>query len=687
MPALHKNIALDTNLVPYLPYSTHLQMTLSRILFILLAVPLITYGRQKDITSIKDTTGRVSVKDYDRLISRYRYDKPDSATWFANKGMALAKETKDTIGIAMMLNQIGMIEDNQGQFQQSRPKYLKARDLYAKVHNLKGVAAVTIRLGVVELRKGNYDKAIGYFLEALKVSEQIHDAKGIMEAYITLGEGYMGQRKYKIAIMYLTKAEAINNTIPFSNLTLNLYNDFGVSYRDIQQYDTAISYFNKGIALSDKPQYQGLNITITNNLASVYAKLGQRDRSIELQKTALAKAIAIKNYLRTFQTLTGLAATYGKSNPKEALNYYQRALDLVKPKGAQKQVIEILQQMATLYASQHQYEKAFETKDKEYTLADSFFYKDMSKQIASLQAAYELHQSQAKLNELKYINAQQRLERRILFSIITATILLLMVVGFYYFRSREFNLKLNKINAELKESNIVKDKLFSVLGHDLRSPFASVIDMLELINDEDISAEDKNEMISKLAKTSKASLEILNNLLRWGQMQIKGVRLNTTDLQPRYIIERNIAMLADAADKKSISVKDEVGDDIYISADPDHFEFVVRNLLSNAIKFTPNGGIVTIGAHSDGSAGRIKFSVQDTGVGIPEEKLESIFKINNISTDGTNDEKGTSLGLVICREFIEANDGTILAKSQPGKGSEFIFTLKRARHLQNGESK
>jgi len=654
---------------------------LYRLLLLLIALPLITFGGQRGIATQKDTLAKLTVKDYDKLVSRYRYDKPDSALYYVDKGLALAQKLRDTNGIAMMLNQMGMIDDNQGQFQASRPKYLKARALYAKVNNQKGVAAETIRLGVVELRKGNYDKAIGYFLEALKVSEQINDKKGMMEAYITLGEGYMGQRKYGTAIMYLTTAEKINNTIPFSNLTLNLYNDFGVSYRDIKNYDKAISYFNKGIALSSKPQYQGLNITLINNLASVYARQGQKAKSIELQKTALAKAIAIKNYLRTFQTLTGLAATYGRDDAKQALYYYQQALDLVKKKGAQKQVVEILQQMAALYSYQGKYKQAFEAKDQEYALADSFFYKDMSKQISSLQAAYQLHQSKARIQELRYINNQQSLERKILFGIITAVILMLMVVGFYYYRTTEFNKQLNKINAELKESNIVKDKLFSVLGHDLRSPFASMIDMLELINDEDISAEDKTEMINKLGMTSRASLEILNNLLRWGQMQLKGIRLTQVDLVPREIIERNIIMLSDGAEKKSISVQDLVGEDIHILVDADHFEFVIRNLLSNAIKFTPENGNITISAFSEPNLGRVRFSVKDTGVGIPQDKLESIFKIDNISTSGTNDEKGTSLGLVICREFIEANAGTIFAQSNPGEGSEFIFTLKRARNL------
>ena len=233
----------------------------------------------------------LSVKQYDQLISYYRYLKPDSAAYLAKVALELAIKTHDDNGHALILNQIGMIDDNLGKVDESHQKYIEARDIYLRTGQKTGLATELVRLGVIESRKGNYDKAIGYYLDALKASEQSGNLKGKMESYLTLGEAYLGQNKLDTALNYLKLAENINNTIPFSNLTLNIYDEFGVIYGKQGKYALSKAYLEKGIALSNKPQYQGLNITLTNSLAAVYAKQGFKDTSIRLQKSALAKSI------------------------------------------------------------------------------------------------------------------------------------------------------------------------------------------------------------------------------------------------------------------------------------------------------------------------------------------------------------------------------------------------------------
>ncbi|WP_158828556.1 ATP-binding protein [Mucilaginibacter lacusdianchii] len=574
-----------------------------------------------------------------------------------------------------MLNQLGMIDDNFGRFEESRLKYLRALNIYKVVGNTKGIGVETVRLGVVELRKGKYDKAIGYFLQALKVAEKSKNVAGKMEAYLTLAEGYMGQRKYEVAIKYLTIAEGLDKTLPFSNLSLNICNNFGVIYRETGNFDKAIFYLNKGIARSNVPQYQGLNITLTNNLAKVYLKKGNLHYSIRLQKQALAKAKAIQNYLRELQTLTGLAETLSQDSPRVAIQYFQEAYNLVNAKGAHKQKMEVLADMSALYRQQNNYKAALELKEKEHAIADSFFYQGMSKQITSLQSAYELEKSRAKVKELRLINSRDELKNNIITIIAICAILILGAAAYTLHRTRQLNKLLNTANTNLHESNAVKDKLFSVLGHDLRSPFASIIDMLYIINDDDTTEEERKFMVDKLAITSSASLETLNMLLRWGQMQIKGVRLNPDQLQPSLVVERSMALLSGAADKKKLNIQNRIDEKIKFVTDPDHFEFVIRNLLSNAIKFTPLGGLITIDAKVNFRINTIMFSIKDTGVGIAPDRMKDVFSINIESTRGTNNETGTSLGLVMCKEFIEANSGKIWVESEVGKGSCFKIAL------------
>ncbi|WP_448700361.1 tetratricopeptide repeat protein [Mucilaginibacter sp. AW1-3] len=654
-------------------------MLFNRIIFffLLFYYPIAAYC-QKPAANVLQHPQTVS--DYDKLISFYRYYKPDSAMYYAQLGVDLAKHNKDDNGLALMYNQLGMINDNLGKFDESRELYLTAHDIYARTGFQKGIATELIRLGVVELRKGNYDKAIGYFLESLNVSEQSGNKAGQMEANVTLAEGYMGQHKYDVALRYLVKAEKISATIPFSNISLNLYNDYGILYRDTGDFDKAKAYFNKGISLSNKPQYQGLFISLTNNLASVYAMQGFRQKSIQLQKTALAKAREIKNYLREELTLTGLAETYGKDDPAEALFYFKQALDLVKQKGAQKQVIEILDRIADMYQLQGKYKEAYLAKQEEHAIAEKYFYQGMAKQIVSLQNKYDLDKSVAKVKELEYINGKESLEHKVILTIMGGVVILLIFFALFYFRTSKLNWLLNKTNTELQESNTVKDKLFSVLAHDLRSPLATIINLLYVISDDDLPAEERKELINMVTVTSSASLDTLNNLLKWGEMQIKGIRLAAANLQAREIVTQDIDLLNASAQLKGITVKNDIDEQIQVYADRDHFEFVVRNLLSNAIKFTGEGGLISISAVPHEARNEVQFTVKDNGVGIDADRIVSIFNIGNISTDGTRDEKGTSIGLVLCKEFIEANQGKIWVKSKLGEGSEFEFTLRAAKN-------
>jgi signal transduction histidine kinase len=649
-------------------------------LLLIITLSVVTIGCSKAQVSPAQNgagayTSNLSIADYDKLVKRYRYYKPDSAVYFANMAIGYARHIKNSKGVANMLNQLGMIDDNRGEYSASTQKYQQALSIYRSQKDAVGEAAVIVRLGVVELRKGNYDKAIGYFLQSLKVSERSKNTQGRMEAYLTVGEGYMGQKKLDVALKYFQIAEKINGTIPFSNLSLNIYNNFGVIYREMGMPDKAIAYLQKGIMLSDEPQYQGLHITLINNLAKVYNKQGNKAKSVELQKTALEKARTIKNYLRELQTLTGLADTYGTSNAPQALFYFDQALTLVREKRAYKQEIEILSRLADLYKYQKNYKTALLIKEQQNALADSVFYKTMAKQVVSLQSEYQLYRSKASVRELRALNTSQKLQRNLYIAAVAACLLIILVVAYYFCQTRQLNKQLNKVNADLQESNRVKDKLFSVLAHDLRAPFASVIDLLYLLDDEDITGEEKSMLIKRLTTTSNVSLETLNMLLKWGEMQIKGVRLNTMIMQPKPIISRVINLVSVSANKKDITIMDTVDESLAVMVDPNHFEFVMRNLLSNAVKFTRLGGHIQISAALNQAGNTITFAVQDNGIGISAERLPKVFEIDNVSTKGTSNEAGTSLGLIICKEFIEMNQGRIWVESLLNEGSVFYFSL------------
>jgi len=623
----------------------------------------------------QNNTPKQDITSIEKLIIHYRYEKPDSASYYAAIGMKLAKKNNDEEGVARMLNQMGMIDDNLGRAEASRQKYLEALEIYKRLQNYKGTVKEYIRLGVVENRKGNYDKASSYFLAALKTSEKSKDNAGIMESYITLGEVYANQKRYVKALAYYDKAELISDKQPFSSLKLNLYSNFGAAYRGLGDYAKAIAYYEKGISQSNFSEMMGLNISMTIGLAQVYADSGDLQKAISLQKGALFKARKISNFIREYISLSALAESYKSMDRATSLKYLQEALVLVEAKHANKQVIEVLGKMSALLAETGNFKRAYLSKSQQYSIADSFYFKDISNKIANLQAQYELNKSQGKVQELKFINSRQKLEKKIMLWIIGGSCVLLLVLSAYYYKIRNLNQLLNKSNTALKESNNVKDKLFSILAHDLRSPLASVINLLEMINKGWLNEEEKAVMMSKLAIHSHASMETLNLLLQWGQMQLKGIMINQISIDPAKVLRRNINLVMEPAIQKSIVITQEVVENTAVFCDEDHLDFMVRNLLSNAIKFTREGGHINISLKHY-NEDQLIFSIKDDGVGIAADRLDAVFNISNVSTNGTNNEKGTSLGLVICREFITANQGEMWVESMEGAGAEFFFTLK-----------
>ncbi len=639
------------------------------LLYLSLSVPFSLWAQRE---SAQTGTDSRSPKYYIDLVKKFRYNNPDTANYYAVIGLDLAIALRDSSSMADMINQQGMLEDNNGRYLSSGQKYSRSLTIYRQIQNKKGEAATLVRLGVVELRKGNYDRAIAYFLQALKASESIKDFAGIMEAQVTLGEVFLKQGAYEKSLEYLKTAEKLDEDLPFSSLRLNLFNNLGAVYKGLKHYDLAISYLKKGIKQSQRPGMEGLNITLNNTLAGVYTQRGKYQDAINILNSSLVKSKHINNYIRELQTLLELSELYKKTKTDSSVKYLNLALKLAQEKKSYKQQIDILNTLSTYYSSQKNFEKAYHMKEKSQALSDSFYYQDMSREIINLQAEYELDKSKVRLKDLQIENRKQQFERNVILALAAAMIFIIIVISYYYLRTRKLNALLNKSNEDLKESNDVKDKLFSIIAHDLRMPLTTAVSILPLLNDEEATSQEREEIVDTLVSNFTTSLDTLNQLLRWGEMQIKGVSISPSNFDAGVETARVLSFLGSMINTKRLTIANRVSSPIVVFADIDHVHFVLRNLISNAIKFTPEGGTISLEVIK--KSGFYVFSVIDTGVGIAAERIDTIFTIKNSSTPGTNNEKGTSLGLVMCREFVEKNGGEISVRSSD-QGSVFSFSL------------
>lgn len=240
----------------------------------------------------------------------------------------------------------------------------------------------------------------------------------------------------------------------------------------------------------------------------------------------------------------------------------------------------------------------------------------------------------------------------------------------------DLNSKLNESEKELKALNASKDKFFSIIAHDLRSPFTSLLGLTEyLASDYNNIPQNELKVISdNLLQSAKLTFNLLENLLQWAKVRTGRIKLNAEYFSLKKVICGMLDLYKGNAVNKDISIEVNINGDIDVFADLNMVETIFRNLFSNAIKFTHAGGKIIVGVKE--KDGIVEISIKDNGVGISEENIKKLFQIDqNISTHGTQNEEGSGVGLILCKEFVEMNDGKIFVESKAGKGSTFSFTV------------
>jgi signal transduction histidine kinase len=246
-------------------------------------------------------------------------------------------------------------------------------------------------------------------------------------------------------------------------------------------------------------------------------------------------------------------------------------------------------------------------------------------------------------------------------------------------RSKEVEQKLIASKEQLRVLNATKDKMMSIIGHDLRGTIGGFSTMLEVLIDQfdTLDSKSQKEMFVLLKETSHSTYNLLENLLWWARSQRGELKFEPTPESLKQIIDENIQLLQNTADNKKIVLKSHQLEDYAVFVDRQMITTTVRNLINNAIKFTPNGGNVDIFVEKVNN--QIFVRIKDTGIGIRKEVISELFQINRyFSKKGTNNERGSGLGLVLCKDFVERNGGTISVESEPDKGSIFSFNLKEA---------
>ncbi|MBD3408927.1 MAG: hypothetical protein GF419_01850, partial [Ignavibacteriales bacterium] len=236
-----------------------------------------------------------------------------------------------------------------------------------------------------------------------------------------------------------------------------------------------------------------------------------------------------------------------------------------------------------------------------------------------------------------------------------------------------------KMESELREANAAKDKLFSVIAHDVRDPLHTIINVLNVVNHapEALSDAKRAEYLREAERTTRGLNEMVENLLYWSRAQTEHITPELRRLDATKFFQAELARQQTKAERNGLRLNLSASDPVYVKADPQLLRIVARNLIGNAMKFTPSGGAVSVAIKPRGEFARVE--VADTGVGVPPHIIDALFRIDGQAKRvGVRGEQSGGMGLVLCREFVELMGGTIDVESAHGKGSTFSFTLRAA---------
>jgi signal transduction histidine kinase len=601
----------------------------------------------------------------------YADEQPDSAVHYCNVAMKLAEKLNDHHNQGVLLLELGRINAIHHHIELARKFDNEALSIFRNAGERDDIALAYDELGLLDGEQKNLTGADKDFGKAMKFYQDSHDSAGIQETYHSLGKVYDEKGDNEKALTYYLRA-----LVQYESRKQKpedyfiLLDRIGHIYLKKGDSHTALKYLEEGVHNSNTSVNRDTQITLLNEEGAVYEQEGEKARALTYYKQALSEAKKFNRPEEEAKALISIAGVLKKENAAQSLGDLKKALHIAEDLQQPKLEAAIYAALAGVYRQQKDYKEAMAALEENHRLLDSLLGADTTKEIAALDSSYALESSREKIGGLQKINKQEKTELNLGIVILVGAVALLILLWLYL-------RKVNKLNRELKAANRVKDTLFSIIGHDLKGPAGSAAQLFAMMEMEDFPEEELKGMISELRKQTESSFELLQSLFEWGRGQLQGIDVNAEYVDTKGIIQKNINVLAQQAAAKDISISDNTPHGLEIYADPNHFDFIIRNLLSNAIKFTFEHGHIDLEAHEKG--GEIIYSVKDNGVGISQERQVGFLKTNLQVSFGTKGEKGSGLGLLLIKDFIQANKGRIWLESMEGSGTTFYFAFPKAQ--------
>ncbi len=538
---------------------------------------------------------------------------------------------------------------------------------------------------------GDYTNMLDCYQQSLAIAEKINNPACIAKASINIATMYYADTgAFDDALVLLKQSGDIFERIGDTLNLIKALTGSGAIFVNRKQYEKGLQYYQRALQLATAMGNEYQVVTTNDNIGLIFFEKGLYQEALPYSLHTLEYFSHTDDKMRTTKTATTVAEIYYYlKNYPVALKYAEESRNAAMAIKAKTQTRDAVKILADIYDAMGDTRTALNYFRLYKDFSDSLLNESMLKKTAKLEARYEYEKKEARFKEEagqkdalhQHIVRNKELE----ISIATLLILFLSLLTFLLFRSRANKNRANKMLAasneriehqalQLLENNRQKDKLFSIIAHDLKIPLHSLKEMLSLLKRGHLNDGQLNTIIEELRRDVDYSAELVSNLLSWAGSQLNGRVVSPSVLPVYQLANKTIQHFAKQASDKNIGFNNELHLDLLVWADKTMIEVVLRNLVSNAVKFCRPGDTIVISDKIVNST--VEICIADTGIGIHQDVLKKITLKESVTTLGTRREKGTGLGLLLCHEFAEANHGRLRVESEAGKGSRFYFTLR-----------
>lgn len=562
--------------------------------------------------------------------------------------------------------------------------------LAERLRYAKGMGQILANMSLIHYRRGSLSIAFECATRVLKIADSASNNALTVTALNTIAVINLQQKQFETSLKNLKAAFRVSKVnADMSGMGLSL-NNIALTFLEQSETDSAAIYARRGLKISRGSGDRNVIAQSFRTMGDIFFKTGDIDQAIENYQQCLKEANIIEDIYLKVSTFYRLAELYNyRMEPALAIPYLLEGIQLSKKFGYNNELESIFKVMAESQALLGDDSSAYYYQGRYIRLHDSIYSRRNSEQLALMQAKFEDELKEAQIELLlkdAQISQQEIVSQKVWLSFSIGFLSLALIFAFVlydnYRRIKSINRTLENKNGEIQAQakqlsnlNITKDKLFSIIGHDLRTPVASLRALMSIIGNSTLSQEEFVSIIGKLKRRLDSVYDDLDNLLQWAQSQLKGLQARPESFDIRILAEEKIELFRETARHKKVKLINEIEEGSYALADKNHISLVLRNLLTNAIKFTPHGGSVRIQCIRKGR--QFEISVSDSGIGISLADLNKLFNAQtHFTRRGTHEEKGIGIGLLLTKEFVESNGGSIWVSSELGKGSTFTFAIK-----------